>query len=105
MSLGSVGHTTSLFPVPISIQESTQPVMAVTAAYDGRPTKRITLTLLVFNVARHMLFLVTGAKKAAALAAVLNHQDTPETWPAQRIQPTNGMVAWFVDEAAAEKVK
>jgi 6-phosphogluconolactonase len=103
MGLGSDGHTASLFPGPIPAAEQTQPVIAVTADYNGRPAGRISLTPLVFNAARHILFLVTGAKKAAALAAVLNHQDSPETWPAQRIQPTNGTITWLVDEAAAGK--
>lgn len=103
MGLGSDGHTASLFPGPISSAERTQPVMAVMADYDGRPAQRLTLTPLVFNAARRLVFLVTGAKKAAALAAILTHQDTPETWPAQRLQPTNGTVTWLVDEAAYGK--
>ncbi len=103
MGLGNDGHTASLFPGPIPAMKPTQPVMAVTANYDGRPAQRITLTPLIFNAAHHLLFLVTGEKKAAALAAVLTRQDTPEKWPAQRIQPTNGTVTWLVDEAAAKK--
>lgn len=102
MGLGSDGHTASLFPGVIPVAETSQPVMAVTANYDGRPAQRITLTPLIFNAAHHILFLATGEKKATALAAVLNHQDTPEKWPAQRIQPTNGTVTWLVDEAAAQ---
>ena len=101
MGLGNDGHTASLFPGPIPTAETTQPVMAVTANYDGRPAQRITLTPLIFNAAHHILFLATGEKKATALAAVLTRQDSPEKWPAQRIQPTNGTVTWLVDEAAA----
>jgi 6-phosphogluconolactonase len=105
MGLGSDGHTASLFPGPIPAYESILPVMAVTANYDGRPAQRITLTPLIFNAARHLLFLATGTKKAAALAAVLNRQDTPEMWPAQRIQPTSGTITWLVDEDATQKLK
>ena len=105
MGLGSDGHTASLFPGSIPTAEKTQPVIAVTANYDGRPAQRISLTPLVFNAARHLIFLVTGTKKAAALAAVLIRQDTPEKWPAQRIQPTNGTVTWLVDEPAAKMMK
>lgn len=105
MGLGSDGHTASLFPGAIPNKETSQPVMAVTADYDGRPAQRITLTPLLFNAARHILFLATGEKKATALAAVLNRQDTPEKWPAQRIQPTNGTVTWLVDAVAAQKLK
>ena len=101
MGLGSDGHTASLFPGPISPEELSQPVMAVTAEYDGRPAQRISLTPLVFNDARHVLFLVSGAEKAEAFTAVLNQAGSPEQWPAQRIQPHSGRVLWFVDEAAA----
>ena len=105
MGLGNDGHTASLFPGAIPDAEISQPVMAITANYDGRPAQRITLTPLIFNAAHHLLFLATGEKKATALAAVLNRQDTPEKWPAQRIQPTNGTVTWLVDGAAATKIK
>jgi 6-phosphogluconolactonase len=105
MGLGSDGHTASLFPGYPPAYENILPVMAVTANYDGRPAQRITLTPLVFNAARHILFLVTGEKKATALAAVLNHQNFPEKWPAQRIQPTNGKIIWLVDKAAAQRLE
>jgi len=105
MGLGSDGHTASLFPGSIPIAENTQPVLAVTANYDGRPAQRITLTPLIFNAARHILFLATGEKKATALAAVLNRQDSPEKWPAQRIQPQNGTVTWLVDEGASQRLE
>jgi 6-phosphogluconolactonase len=100
MGLGSDGHTASLFPGPISPEETSQPVIAVTAEYDGRPAQRLSLTPLVFNEARHVLFLVSGAEKAGALTAVLNQTGTPEQWPARRIQPHSGRMLWFVDEAA-----
>ncbi len=105
MGLGSDGHTASLFPGRISAYENRIPVMAVTANYDGRPAQRITLTPLIFNASRHVIFLATSAKKATALAAVLNRQDSPEKWPAQRIHPTNGMVTWLVDEDASKRLK
>jgi 6-phosphogluconolactonase len=104
MGLGSDGHTASLFPGAISEAEKTEPVIAVTANYDGRPANRISLTPLVFNDARHILFMAVGENKAAALTAVLNHSGTPAQWPAQRIQPHHGSVLWLVDEAAASQL-
>jgi len=102
MGLGSDGHTASLFPGPISAAETTQPVVAVTAAYDGRPAQRLSLTPLVFNDARHVLFLVTGEKKAAAVTAVLHGPPAPEQWPAQRIHPPHGQITWLLDAAAGK---
>lgn len=104
MGMGSDGHTASLFPGPIPAQERRQPVMVVTAEYEDRPSQRITLTPLVFNDARHLVFLVTGEEKATALAAVLRGPHQPQEWPAQRIQPHQGTLTWLVDETAASKL-
>ncbi|MFQ5420084.1 MAG: 6-phosphogluconolactonase, partial [Anaerolineae bacterium] len=101
LGMGSDGHTASLFPGPIPPEETQTPVMAVTADYDGRPAQRITLTPLVINDARHVLFLVAGANKREALTAVRFSPLNPEKWPAQRIAPHNGTLTWLVDTAAA----
>ncbi|MEZ4644714.1 MAG: 6-phosphogluconolactonase [Chloroflexota bacterium] len=101
MGMGDDGHTASLFPGPIPSAENTQPVMAVTAFYETRPAHRLTLTPQVFNDARQVIFLVTGAQKAAAVTAVLHGTHDPEKWPAQRIQPRQGQLIWFLDEAAS----
>jgi 6-phosphogluconolactonase len=104
LGMGHDGHTASLFPGPITLAEQTEPVIAVTADYEGRPAQRLSFTPLVINDARHILFLATGAKKAAALHAVLEGLADPQTWPAQRIQPHNGTIIWLVDEAAARQL-
>ncbi len=103
LGMGSDGHTASLFPGPISSAETTDPVMAVTADYDGRPAHRITFTPLVINDARHVIFLVAGENKRMALTAVRLGPPNPEKWPAQRIRPHSGSLIWLVDAAAAER--
>lgn len=99
LGLGADGHTASLFPNSDPTPAETQPVLAVTGDYQGRPANRITLTPLVFNSARQVFFLVSGAEKAAALAATLGESRDLRRWPAQRIHP--GEITWFVDAAAA----
>jgi 6-phosphogluconolactonase len=101
LGMGADGHTASLFPGQVNPTESTSPAIAVTADYLGRPANRVTLTPLVFNSARHVLFLVTGENKAHALREVLFGADDPLHFPAQRIRPVNGDVTWLVDQAAA----
>ena len=100
LGMGSDGHTASLFPgSPVQQREW---VIGVTAAYDGRPAQRLTLTPTVINQARHVIFLVTGQNKAETLQKVLHGPHQPETLPAQRIQPINGTLTWLTDTAAAQ---
>ena len=105
LGLGSDGHTASLFPGSPGKDGPEMAVKAVTANYEDRPSQRLTLTPTVFNDARHVLFLVTGANKAEAAAAVLEGPYDPEQWPAQRIQPSAGIITWLIDNAAAAKLR
>jgi 6-phosphogluconolactonase len=103
LGMGDDAHTASLFPG--SPVEVSSPTLAVTAQYQGRPAQRITLTPVVFNAARRIVFLVSGASKAEPLVKVLFGDYHPENLPAQRIQPTDGEVIWLVDEAAGSRLK
>ncbi len=100
LGLGEDGHTASLFPG--SPAESDVPVLAVTADYQGRPAGRVTLTPAVFNAARRVIFLVSGAAKAEAVAGTLGPDDDPVRYPARRIQLDEGKIVWFVDQEAAK---
>ena len=105
MGMGTDGHTASLFPGPIPEAEAHFPVIATVGQYEDRHPKRISLTPLVFNDARVVLFLAVGAAKAKTLSAVLEGPEMLAELPAQRIQPTAGVLKWFVDAAAAAELK
>lgn len=102
LGMGSDGHTASLFPN--SKIDPDNPVVAVTADYDGRPANRITLTPMILNTARQALFLVMGEKKAEMVAAVIQGETDLEHLPAQRIYPERGELIWYLDESAAAKL-
>jgi len=57
----------------------------------------VTLSFGVFNAARRVVPLVTGAGKAVQLAEIQRGDD----YPAARIQPTTGEPLWLVDSPAA----
>jgi len=102
LGMGEDGHTASLFPGS-EVNVST-PTLAVTAQYHNRPANRVTLTPLVFNSARRIIFLLSGESKAQTLANVLYGGYHPEQLPAQRIRPTDGEVIWMVDKLAAKQL-
>jgi 6-phosphogluconolactonase len=67
-------------------------------------TTRLTLTYPAINAAALVVFLVAGADKADALAAVLQGPRQPEELPSQGVAPANGAVIWLVDRAAAARL-
>ena len=103
LGLGSDGHTASLFPGSDALEETERLAVAVTAFYDDRPARRVTLTLPALNAARHLLFLVSGGEKAEIVHTVLD--DATAHLPAQRVCPIAGELTWLLDAAAARNVQ
>jgi 6-phosphogluconolactonase len=100
LGLGADGHTASLFPGVFHPEEMSSPVVAVTADYQGRPGGRLTLTPLVLNSARNVIFMVTGKDKANAVSGTLTGLTDLAKWPAQRIRPLDGKLIWMLDDEA-----
>ena len=103
LGLGADGHTASLFPGAINPEETSSPVMAVKANYQGRPAGRVTLTPLALNNTRKLIFMVSGKDKAHAVSETLNGSTNLEKWPAQRILPVDGKLIWMLDADAASR--
>jgi 6-phosphogluconolactonase len=103
LGLGDEGHTASLFPGSPLLAESRRLAAAVWVEKLG--TWRITLTPPVLVRAAAVIFLVSGAAKAAALAAVVEGEPRPELYPAQVVVPVDGKLLWLVDEAAAARLR
>ncbi|MEP6921019.1 MAG: 6-phosphogluconolactonase [bacterium] len=102
LGLGEDGHTASLFPSSLPIDENAW----VAASWVKQLNSfRITLTAPALNAAAKIIFLVTGLNKAKTLVEVLNGPFDPQRLPAQRMQPTDGAFIWMVDAAAASTLK
>jgi len=99
--IGVEGHTASLFPDSPALEETTRLVLA--PWIEKFKMFRITLTLPVFNHAACVLFLAVGKEKAPILQEVFGKPSGG--LPAQRIQPTNGELLWFIDRPAASRLK
>jgi 6-phosphogluconolactonase len=94
LGIGADGHTASVFPGSSAIT-SARFVMAVTAP--AEQPSRLTLTLPVIASARRIGVLVTGAGKAAALAAALGGKSE---LPAAVLARTASTAVWWVDRDA-----
>ena len=97
LGLGEDGHTASLFPGQSSLVEQEKLVVATRG---GNPdVDRISMTFSLLNLARHVVFLVSGLEKSRVTRMVLTQPGIH--LPAQAIRPSGGRLTWLLDRAAA----
>ncbi len=93
LGMGDDGHTASLFPDEPALYEKERWVVPAIAPFE--PRQRLTLTLPVLNSACRVWFLVIGEGKRAVLKRVFEG----EPLPAGLVQPVQGELVWWLDEA------
>lgn len=103
LGMGSDGHTASLFPHTEALKEKDR--FAVENWVEKLDSWRFTMTFPVINNAANITFLVAGKDKARTLIEVIQGARRPRELPAQSIQPTNGEMFWYADEAAASLLR
>lgn len=103
LGLGDDAHTASLFPHTAVLDALEVGAKEVFVA--DKNVYRITFTAPLINQAAHIAFLLFGSSKADAVQHVLEGDKDYHRFPAQLIQPKDGDVVWFMDEAAAAKLK
>lgn len=102
LGMGADGHTASLFPESVALDETEK---LVAAPFVEKFLKfRLTLTPPIINNAANVIFQVAGADKADVLREVLEGAHDPRRLPAQIVNPRDGKVFWFLDEAAAAQL-
>ncbi|OFW44056.1 MAG: 6-phosphogluconolactonase [Acidobacteria bacterium RIFCSPLOWO2_12_FULL_60_22] len=102
LGLGADGHTASLFPHSGTLRHEARWVVA--GYLEAAKAFRITMTPLLLNRARAVLFLVAGNEKAGAVREVLLGEHHPDRLPAQLISPLRGSLRWLLDRAAAGRL-
>lgn len=100
LGMGADGHTASLFPGTAALEEGERAVLAVHV--ERLRAWRVTLTLPLINAARKVIFVVTGASKAKTLQSVL--AGPFGSYPAQRVRPTSGQLAWLLEASVAGRL-
>lgn len=96
LGMGDDGHTASLFPGKLAVEERAAWVTGVPEAGMAPWVPRVTLTFPALASSREVAFLVTGASKAAMLRRIAAGED----FPAGRVT-SQGRVGWWLDRAAA----
>ncbi|TMC64588.1 MAG: 6-phosphogluconolactonase [Chloroflexi bacterium] len=103
LGVGPDSHVMSVFPGSATFGHP-EWVLPVPAPTHVEPhVTRVTLNPAVLEVARSIVVVASGAAKADALAAVFGEQRDPREVPAQLARRASA--TWFVDEAAAAKIK
>jgi 6-phosphogluconolactonase len=99
LGLGDNAHTASLFPHTKVLYE----MKALTSALfiDEINAWRITMTAPLINEAHAIAFLVYGETKATAVHHIIEGKRDIDNYPAQLIDPSEGTLDWFLDDAAA----
>ena len=95
LGFGSDGHTASLFPGSVALDEKVRSVVAVTAA--AQPPTRLTLTLPSSESVRKRVFSCQRSTQAYALDKVLSGNADQRTCPAAGVRPDRGAVAWWIE--------
>jgi 6-phosphogluconolactonase len=99
LGMGDDGHTASLFPGTVALDETHHRCVANFAPKQN--AWRITMTAPFINRAHEVMILVSGLSKAKRVAQVLEGPRDPKLLPIQLIEPSNGELIWLLDADAA----
>jgi 6-phosphogluconolactonase len=100
LGLGGDAHVASLFPGQPTLSATDRLAVGVEEAGMEPYVPRVTLTLPVINAARAVVFLVTGAGKADAVARAFGGEPTPDA-PGSLVRPHSGELVLLLDPPAA----
>ncbi|MDP8958008.1 MAG: 6-phosphogluconolactonase [Actinomycetota bacterium] len=101
LGLGEDGHCASLFPGSEVLEVRDRIYVASHVPRIGR--WRLTATLPLLQAAHRIVFIVTGAQKASAVAGTLEGPEDGS--PGRQVLEGPSAVTWFLDRAAAADLR
>lgn len=106
LGIGADGHTASLFPDQATLAERERLVVGVPEAGLEPYVPRVSLTLPALASARQVVFLISGASKADAVAAAFGANAKPDPhFPCSMVAPLASEVTLLLDGDAAAKLQ
>lgn len=99
LGMGDDGHTASIFPGQLDLINETN--ICAVSHHPLSGMQRITLTGSIIKNAKWIFFMITGGNKAQRISEIMNNEENAKLLPAYYIEPVNGSLIWFIDEAAA----
>jgi len=101
LGMGDDAHTASIFPHTDLVKDEEVGIASVFV--EKLNTYRISFTAPLINKADNVAFLVFGENKAEALKHVIGDEEKNfDLYPSQLIDPIDGKLTWFTDEAATK---
>jgi 6-phosphogluconolactonase len=103
LGIGPDAHTASLFPGDAALGEHERWAVGVNTPGMAPLVSRVTLTLPVLDAAREVVFLISGADKADAVARAFGDAPGPDA-PASLVRPSDGALTVLLDPPAAARL-
>jgi 6-phosphogluconolactonase len=100
--MGPDGHTASLFPGTRALDERSR--LVVMNEVPQMKTRRMTFTYPLLNAAERVWVLIAGKDKQDMIVKCKAARELGEVaYPVLGVQPTDGELVWWLDEAATGK--
>jgi 6-phosphogluconolactonase len=99
LGIGEDGHVASVFP-GVKIIPSKYEICGI-SHHSKSNQLRMSLMIPIINNAKRISFLVTGTKKAAVVAHIINQSDKSRRYPAAAVKSSQGIVEFYLDHSAA----
>lgn len=101
LGMGDDAHTASIFPHTSLVKD--EEVNVASVFVEKLNTYRVSFTAPLINKAENIAFLVFGENKAEAIKHVISDEQKDfDLYPSQLIDPIDGKLTFFTDEAATK---